>query len=738
MANAPLPDSPNTERMRISHAAICLLACYQPVHAITIELISYGMPSCVAPDGYLNVMVTGGTPPYTYSWDNGATTQNISGLAPGYYELTVMDAVFATATQGWNLNVVPLYSPPSAQDGHSSCIGSMSGRVQVIEFGINGTPPYSYSPLPSGSDPQGDPYFEVSGVSPGDPVQIQVTDAFGCTGILTQYLMAPQLFGGPQMTVSSVQGSCSTGAGGTAVIGNVYDGGYFGGPDYALLDASENYVSGGVNAANTINFNGLPPGDYHMVRDWDPSGVYMAYNCDGNPYDRIEFTIPDLGPDCGAVSGTTYIDFDGDCTQDANDLPVPYQVLAIDPGPQYTITGGDGSYSIDLVDGSYTLAQTDPTLVQLCPASDPVPFTIASNQIAIHFASSSSVPLDVAADLESGAMRPGFYGTYWGQVRNLSPQLTGAVTATLALDPVLVYQSAWPVPSSVVSNILTWNLPALAPLSGYSFSVQVLVPAGTTIGTPLSTTLNASCVAMEGDLANNTAAVALLVTGSYDPNDKVGTADASGSTSQFFIDQDEWIDYVVRFQNTGTDTAFTVVITDTLAAELDMASFQQGLASHAFEVEFKPGRVVEWTFSDILLPDSNVNEPASHGLVKFRIKPVQPVLAGSVTENVANIYFDFNDPVITDPSVLVAEFSTGVDEAADGRINVHPNPTSDQVRITVPSDATRTYRVFGADGRDVQPPGVWSDDLLLLDAAHLAPGFYLIHFGKHTARFLKH
>jgi hypothetical protein len=105
---------------------------------------------------------------------------------------------------------------------------------------------------------------------------------------------------------------------------------------------------------------------------------------------------------------------------------------------------------------------------------------------------------------------------------------------------------------------------------------------------------------------------------------------------------------------------------------------------------------------------------------------------------VANIYFDFNPPVITEPSVLVAEFSTGVDEAADGRIKVHPNPTSDQVRITVPADATRTYRVFGADGRDVQPPAVWSDDRLLLDAAHLAPGFYVIHLGKHTARFLKH
>ncbi|MBK9629215.1 MAG: hypothetical protein IPO56_16370 [Flavobacteriales bacterium] len=54
-----------------------------------------------------------------------------------------------------------------------------------------------------------------------------------------------------------------------------------------------------------------------------------------------------------------------------------------------------------------------------------------------------------------------------------------------------------------------------------------------------------------------------------------------------------------------------------------------------------------------------MNEPRSHGFVTFRIRPRTPVLPGTVIENIANIYFDFNPPVITEPSVLVAEFSTG-------------------------------------------------------------------------------
>ncbi|MBX2974221.1 MAG: hypothetical protein KF797_14085, partial [Flavobacteriales bacterium] len=381
-----------------------LLLTAMPASAISVTGLMVQHSACGAPNGAIEIHVTGGSPPFTFLWSNGATTGNISGLLPGSYSVTVTDANNEEATGNWTIVNGPLDGGSwSAQDGHASCTGSLAGQVQVIEWGINGTPPYSYDPPPDGFDPQGDPYFVFQSMLPGSEVQIMVTDANGCTGTLTEYIVAPQLNGGPIMQVINIQGSCSNGAGGAATITNVNDGSFWTGPDWMLLDADNNYVMGSNGAANTMPFTGLAPGDYVFVRDWDPMGWYMAWPCDGNPYDRIGFTIPDLGTVCGQLNGRVFIDSDQDCAQDAGEAGVPYQVLEILPGPVHTITGSDGRYAIDLPDGAYTLGQTDPTLVQLCPASTPVPFTIATNPVTIDLADSSTVPLDLAVELASNA-----------------------------------------------------------------------------------------------------------------------------------------------------------------------------------------------------------------------------------------------------------------------------------------------------------------------------------------------
>ena len=169
-----------------------------------------------------------------------------------------------------------------------------------------------------------------------------------------------------------------------------------------------------------------------------------------------------------------------------------------------------------------------------------------------------------------------------------------------------------------------------------------------------------------------------------------------------------------------------MVVTDTLPASLDIASFEMGTASHPFEVYFRTGRVVEWRFPNILLPDSNVNEAASHGLLSFRIKPVQPLLLGTSISNEANIYFDFNEPVITDPSVLVAEFSTGVrDHDRSAQLLIQPNPASDHVRVSLGDERINRMRVLGMDAREMMNftnPGSPVD----LDIKALSPGVYVI------------
>ncbi|HRO98795.1 MAG TPA: T9SS type A sorting domain-containing protein, partial [Flavobacteriales bacterium] len=199
------------------------------------------------------------------------------------------------------------------------------------------------------------------------------------------------------------------------------------------------------------------------------------------------------------------------------------------------------------------------------------------------------------------------------------------------------------------------------------------------------------------------------------------------SNALYFIDADEWIDYTIRFQNTGTDTAFNVVITDTIGPELDLGTFEAGAASHSHSLAIRDGNVLRWAFYNIQLPDSNVNEPRSHGFVSFRIKPRLPLAPTTSIENIANIYFDFNPPVITEPSVLVAEFSTSSNESQGYELLLAPNPVAEQlfVRNLTGKMAGGEMRVIGPDGRMITSVRI-TDERMALDLSQLAAGHYVL------------
>lgn len=137
----------------------------------------------------------------------------------------------------------------------------------------------------------------------------------------------------------------------------------------------------------------------------------------------------------------------------------------------------------------------------------------------------------------------------------------------------------------------------------------------------------------------------VVTTGSFDPNDKTGFP--LGITSDHLIEANTDLEYRIRFQNTGTDTAFTVLIRDRLPEELDINSVISGASSHNYAFRIFGDRMLEWRFDNILLPDSNTNEPASNGLVFFRVKQTPDLPDGTLIQNQASIYFDFNAPIIT-------------------------------------------------------------------------------------------
>lgn len=230
-------------------------------------------------------------------------------------------------------------------------------------------------------------------------------------------------------------------------------------------------------------------------------------------------------------------------------------------------------------------------------------------------------------------------------------------------------------------------------------------------------------------------------TASLDPNDK--QAQPKGYGVEHLIEHNVPIEYMIRFQNTGTDTAFNVVLVDTLSAFLDAASVRPGAASHPYHFEVN-GHVLKVKFDNILLPNASVNEPASNGFVQFTVQQKPDLVDGTVIENRASIYFDFNAPIVTNTVFHTLgshfiEVSVATHESESGLpiLEAYPNPTADILHFNAKS-AVNEVLVFALTdvlGRVVQR----QNDVTLpmtFERGALESGTYFFQFTGKDGRLL--
>jgi uncharacterized repeat protein (TIGR01451 family) len=168
------------------------------------------------------------------------------------------------------------------------------------------------------------------------------------------------------------------------------------------------------------------------------------------------------------------------------------------------------------------------------------------------------------------------------------------------------------------------------------------------------------------------------VRGSFDPNDKTEIHAGTLTTTQYA--GGEYLEYKIRFQNTGTDTAFFVTVKDTLQNSLDLATLEIVSASHPFTFRLN-GNIATWDFKHIKLPDSTTDEVGSHGFILFKVKPKTGLLVGNVFTNNAAIYFDFNLPVITNQDQTVLGSNNGICPNGNVVYNAGINGTSYQWQV---------------------------------------------------------
>jgi uncharacterized repeat protein (TIGR01451 family) len=196
-----------------------------------------------------------------------------------------------------------------------------------------------------------------------------------------------------------------------------------------------------------------------------------------------------------------------------------------------------------------------------------------------------------------------------------------------------------------------------------------------------------------------------VVTGSYDPNDKTGYP--IGQTDQKYIQPNQQLQYVIRFQNTGTDTAFTVVIRDTLDTDLNIFTVTSGVSSHQYDFRMYGPRVLEWTFNNINLPDSTTDQEGSNGFVTFHVDQVPNLAPGTQINNDADIYFDFNDPITTNTTIhriyegFVSVLNVEELTQSGKSLLVYPNPTTHTITIKGEKNLNQSFSIYDQMGREV-------------------------------------
>lgn len=178
--------------------------------------------------------------------------------------------------------------------------------------------------------------------------------------------------------------------------------------------------------------------------------------------------------------------------------------------------------------------------------------------------------------------------------------------------------------------------------------------------------------------------------GSYDPNYKATLP--IGMDSLHFITNTTPLEYIIHFQNTGTDTAFTVIVTDTISDKLNIATLKMGASSHKYNYTIANKGILKVQFDNIRLPDSLKNNVASQGFFKFSIQPKNSLVDNTIINNDASIYFDFNNGIETNNVFhtikenlfnIVTTISPSYQKLV--YIKTYPNPFSDIVTIELSS-----------------------------------------------------
>ena len=440
----------------------------------------------------------------------------------------------------------------------------------------------------------------------------------------------------------------------------------------------------------------------------------------------INTTCPDPSP---VVTGTIFRDDNGNGIQDAGEPPIPNATVGDIVQQRFTGTDSLGHYALSLPFGTYsiTVQPNVPQVVGILPSAYPITVDTYGQTVPnIDFGVQVNIAehdLYVQNDW-TGAVWPGISTAHFVYVGNLG-DVQYNVEVRLQAPSWLNLVTSSPT-ATVEGDTYVWILDSLAFGEERSLLTVFNIPFGMATGTMLNLVTTVLPTENDIDLSNNMNTYGTFVGASFDPNDKhvfpawLNYLEGMNGSS---------VEYRIRFQNTGTAPALRVLVTDTLSEDLDPSTFHLLGSSHPCSWFFRDG-ALHFLFDPIFLPDSTFDEANSHGHVLFKIDTRPGLSPTDSVANIANIYFDLNEPVITDPSVLIVEIPFSI--AEEGRNEVHVFPVPSNGLLNVQQDGKWTnalVTLIDARGSEVLMERIRSE-FVQIDLRPLPSGLYVLRLQK--------
>lgn len=445
--------------------------------------------------------------------------------------------------------------------------------------------------------------------------------------------------------------------------------------------------------------------------------------------DTLASTPIVVNSNCGPLSGTVYLDNNQDCVYNSGDALLPNISISLEiagAAVAWTQTDSNGVYSFNVPAGT-----TYDVVIHLnnwyggtytvgCPSSGSI--TVSSLPSSGNdFYVSCPNGYDMTGSVSMWGIVPGRAGTICIFAYNRYCS-TPSGQIKVVLDPMLTAIPDSGSSYTISGDTIIWNYTSSA--SYWSLCAQVFTATTAIIGDTACVTMIIEPIAGDADPSNNIVTGCAAVRTSYDPNDKAGEPFGQGTNNAILPGTD--ITYTIRFQNTGTAEAYDIYILDSLDQNLDLNTYEVLASSHAMVPSILQDNVLRFTFSNIMLPDSNSNEAMSHGYVSYRITPRAGTPDGTVINNTAGIYFDYNPAVVTNTTQHTIDYSLGFKQITkEGGILMNPNPSNEKVYINLVKKGDYTIQLINMLGEVVISSNN-NKDKAEINTSKLPAGVYLV------------